>query len=338
MLIGEVSRRSGVSVRMLRHYDSVGLLRPSGHTVGGHREYSHGDLRRLFHVESLRSLGLTLRQVREALESTGFDPQELVADLIAATRARIEAQEELLTRLRHVESSGVRDWEQALGVVDLLRHLSSADPATRQRAALTDPSVNDARADVGALTEAALRERVPNVAGALRWALAHVGGADPDQLTAALSSDDSGLRRQAVDILVDTPASADRQSLLVSAMEHHDEEVRARAALALGAAGDAVATQELVRMVVAGVRDVDAADALRTLSETPEAAGTIAGHLADHLATPDQESAARIRLLQALHELPHPRATEALRTASSDRDGDVARVAAAFLASRPGDS
>ena len=61
MLIGEVARRSGVSARMLRHYDSLGLVRPTGRTGGGYREYSGADIRRIFHIESLRSLGLSLR-------------------------------------------------------------------------------------------------------------------------------------------------------------------------------------------------------------------------------------------------------------------------------------
>ncbi len=57
MLIGEVSRRCGVSTRMLRHYDTLGLVKPTGRTSSGYREYSADDIRRLFHVESLRTLG-----------------------------------------------------------------------------------------------------------------------------------------------------------------------------------------------------------------------------------------------------------------------------------------
>ncbi|NUT51024.1 MAG: MerR family DNA-binding transcriptional regulator, partial [Saccharothrix sp.] len=60
MLSGDVSRHSGVSTRMLRHYDALGLVRPTGRTVGGYREYSAEDVRRIFHVEGLRSLGLSL--------------------------------------------------------------------------------------------------------------------------------------------------------------------------------------------------------------------------------------------------------------------------------------
>ena len=44
MLIGEVAERSGVSARMLRHYDSLGLVSPSERTSGGYRSYSEADL------------------------------------------------------------------------------------------------------------------------------------------------------------------------------------------------------------------------------------------------------------------------------------------------------
>ena len=47
MLIGEVARHTGLSNRMLRHYDSLGLVRPTGRTSGGYREYSDADLERL---------------------------------------------------------------------------------------------------------------------------------------------------------------------------------------------------------------------------------------------------------------------------------------------------
>ena len=82
VLIGDVARRSGVSARMLRHYDSLGLVRPTGRTGAGYREYSSEDIRRIFHIESLRSLGLSLREVGRALDDPGFTPSELVDDLI----------------------------------------------------------------------------------------------------------------------------------------------------------------------------------------------------------------------------------------------------------------
>jgi DNA-binding transcriptional MerR regulator len=77
VLIGDVARRSGVSARMLRHYDSLGLVRPKGRTDAGYREYSSEDIGRIFHIESPRSLGLSLREVGRALDDPGFTPSEL---------------------------------------------------------------------------------------------------------------------------------------------------------------------------------------------------------------------------------------------------------------------
>lgn len=105
MLIGEVARRSGVSARMLRHYESLGLLHPSGRTGSGYREYSGEDIRRIFHIESLRSLGLSLREIGRALDDPGFTPSALVDDLIRQTRERIAAETELLTRLRRIDAA-----------------------------------------------------------------------------------------------------------------------------------------------------------------------------------------------------------------------------------------
>ena len=73
MLIGDVARRSGVSARMLRHYDALGLVRPSGRSGTGYREYSDADTRRIFHVESLRSLGLSLRGCLKGPSRNDFD-------------------------------------------------------------------------------------------------------------------------------------------------------------------------------------------------------------------------------------------------------------------------
>ena len=54
MLIGHVARRSGVSARMLRHYDSLGLVRPTGRTEAGYRLYGLAELNRLRTLSDIR--------------------------------------------------------------------------------------------------------------------------------------------------------------------------------------------------------------------------------------------------------------------------------------------
>ncbi len=140
MLIGEVSRRSGVSARMLRHYDALGLVTPTGRTSGGYREYSPDDIRRLFHVESLRTLGLSLEDTKRALDEPEFAPSALVGDLIRHTRRRIAAEQELLAKLERVDDAGPTLWDDVLRVVGLLHALDSESAGRRQQAVLSqDP-------------------------------------------------------------------------------------------------------------------------------------------------------------------------------------------------------
>ena len=98
MLIGDAARSSGVSARMLRYYEALGLVRPTGRT--GYRDYSAEDIRRIFQVESLRSMGLSLKQVGRALEDPDLTPAALVVDLIRCTEECLAQERELLDRLR----------------------------------------------------------------------------------------------------------------------------------------------------------------------------------------------------------------------------------------------
>ncbi|MFI8420742.1 MerR family transcriptional regulator [Streptomyces sp. NPDC085479] len=270
MLIGEVARRSGVSARMLRHYESLGLVRPSGRTGSGYREYRDDDIRRIFHIESLRSLGLSLREIGRALDDPGFTPAQLVGDLIDQTRARIAAETELLTRLRRLDATAPSSWDDALRVVALLQALGSASRDIRQRAVLS--SADGVPVPVEALVEAALGETETNVAGALRWALARSGDGGPALLARALAAPAPEVRERAVLALAVLPGD-DATARLRDALGHSDPVVRGRAALALGTRGVPEAIPELVAMVADGRNDTDAADALAALARAAEGPG-----------------------------------------------------------------
>jgi len=330
MLIGEVARRSGVSARMLRHYDALGLVRPTGRTGAGYREYSGEDIQRIFHIESLRSLGLSLHDVGRALEDPAFTPSHLVEHLIGQTRERIARQTELLTRLRRIEAAEPAGWGEVLHIVGLLQALGSKSAGKRQRAALS--LTEEASAPVEALVEAALSERDPNVAGALRWALARSGDGGPALLAKGLGSPVAEVRKRAVQSIAEIPG-AEATALLRDALAHPDVVVRGYAALALGARRVAEAIPTLIDMVVEGTNDVDAADALSALASSPALADRIAAGLVGRLA-PGAEPSARRRLAQALADIPAATATRALADLSHDEDRAVALTAAYVLRMR----
>ncbi|MFF5337072.1 HEAT repeat domain-containing protein [Streptomyces sp. NPDC013181] len=333
MLIGEVARRSGVSARMLRHYEALGLVRPTGRNDAGYREYSGEDVRRIFHIESLRSLGLSLREVGRALDDPAFSPAGLVADLARRTRERIASETELLTRLDRIGAAEPADWEEVLRTVALLQALGSSSPGTRQRAALSAAGAEPV--PVEALVEAVLGEPDPSVAGALRWALARAGdGLDP--LAEGLRSPVPEVRARAVRAVAEIPGEA-ADALLREALGHPDPAVRRYAAPALGTRGVAAAIPTLVDMVAEAERDVDAADALGVLAADPGTADRIATALVARLRAPAPDAATRRRLAQALADIPGPPATEALGELAHDEDRGVA-VTAVYLLGRRGEA
>ena len=329
MLIGEVARRSGVSARMLRHYESLGLLHPSGRTGSGYREYSGEDIRRVFHVESLRSLGLSLREIGRALDDPGFTPSVLVDDLIRRTRERLAAETELLTRLGRIDAADPAGWEDVLQVVALLQALGSKSADARQRAALS--SSDEVPVPVEALAEAALSETEPNVAGALRWALARSGERGTALLAEGLGSPVAAVRERAVRSLAEMPGSEAAARLRV-ALADPDVVVRGYAALALGTRGAAEAVPTLIDMIVEGRNDTDAADALSVLASDTATGDQIATRLVDRLAHDTTEAPARGRLAQALAGIPGTEASRALVELSHDADRAVA-LTAAYLSS-----
>ncbi|QWF77858.1 HEAT repeat domain-containing protein [Amycolatopsis sp. CA-230715] len=327
MLIGEVARRSGVSTRMLRHYDSLGLVRPTGRTVGGYREYSAGDIRRIFHVESLRLLGLSLRQIGRALEDPAFAPSDLVGDLIRRTEDRLKREQELLDRLRAVDASALSGWQDVLRIVELLHGLNSPSAARRQQTVLAPAEDVPVPAEV--LAGAVLTETDPNVAGALRWALARAGGDGVASLAPGLSSVDVEVRRRAVSAIAGMPGD-EASAALESALGDVDPGVRGQAALALGARGVLAAVPVLVGMVVDGVNDVEAGEVLGTLSLDQGRAEEIMAALTGELAAHREDTKVRIRLTQALAEMPPDLARDVLRELGGDEDEAVALVASAL--------
>jgi len=93
MTIGEVSRLTGVTIRTLRHYDRIGLLRPTTKTDAGYRLYDEASLQRLHTILIFRELEYPLEEIRRILDRPGFDMNEAL---------RLQ-REQLLMRRGHID-------------------------------------------------------------------------------------------------------------------------------------------------------------------------------------------------------------------------------------------
>ena len=114
MHIGELAENTGLSLRTIRHYDEVGLLKPSGRTEGGFRLYSQEDLSRLLLIRRMKPLGYSLGEMTELLSiidtldgdhtdtgNTDADPSPVRAELdrfideTATRREKLRTQVEM---------------------------------------------------------------------------------------------------------------------------------------------------------------------------------------------------------------------------------------------------
>jgi MerR family transcriptional regulator, thiopeptide resistance regulator len=92
--VGEVARRTGISIRTLHYYDEIGLVSPSQHTEAGHRLYTDNDVQRLQQILILRALGFSLDKIRHFLATPEDGPFLDVIDQQTA-RLRKEIDERL---------------------------------------------------------------------------------------------------------------------------------------------------------------------------------------------------------------------------------------------------
>lgn len=118
MHIGELAERVGLSLRSLRHWDKVGLVRASGRTDGGFRLYTAADEQRVRLIMGMKPFGFSLEELAEladAIESSPTDPlAALPADRADYFRTQMHERRAKLARqladadelLRRIEPAG----------------------------------------------------------------------------------------------------------------------------------------------------------------------------------------------------------------------------------------
>ncbi|WP_034177689.1 MerR family transcriptional regulator, partial [Burkholderia ambifaria] len=98
--VGELAKRSGLTVRTLHHYHAIGLLTPSARADNGYRLYDRDDIARLHQIQALRRFGLSLAEIGDHLNQPGTTPLvELVAKQIALLDRQLAQTAQLRERL-----------------------------------------------------------------------------------------------------------------------------------------------------------------------------------------------------------------------------------------------
>ena len=99
MKIGELSAASGVSERMIRHYEKIGLIPPASRRASGYRDYGARDVNTLRFIRRARDLGFPIEQIGQLL-SLWHDRDRASADVKALALARAA---ELKRKVRELE-------------------------------------------------------------------------------------------------------------------------------------------------------------------------------------------------------------------------------------------
>jgi MerR family transcriptional regulator, copper efflux regulator len=106
--IGAAAHRSGITVKMIRYYESIGLIAPADRTASNYRTYDERDISRLEFVKRARSLGFSLDEIRQLLalwDDSGrasAEVKSLVLAHISELDARIAALKSMRGTLRHL--------------------------------------------------------------------------------------------------------------------------------------------------------------------------------------------------------------------------------------------
>ena len=105
--VKEVSLLTGVSVRTLHHYDAIGLLKPTRVTEAGYRLYDDTALGRLQTILLFRQLQFPLKEIRDILDSPGFDPMEALTQQIHLLELQRQQLDNLISHARKIQTTGV---------------------------------------------------------------------------------------------------------------------------------------------------------------------------------------------------------------------------------------
>jgi len=133
--IQEFAKRGGVSIRALRHYDSLGLLKPSARTHSGYRLYEEADLQRLHQIVALKAFGLSLTDIASALRKQSALPRALerqMEKLLEQRRRVADAIDAVASAQRVLSDSGDPDWRQLAARVRDGGEASRLEQARRQ--------------------------------------------------------------------------------------------------------------------------------------------------------------------------------------------------------------
>jgi len=132
MNIGEAAKASGVNAKMIRYYESIGLIEPAGRSASGYRIYTDNDVATLRFIRRARDLNFSVERIAELLalwrdrSRASADVKQIALKQVELLEARMRELREMAATLRHLaENCQGNDRPDC----PIIRDLACADPA-----------------------------------------------------------------------------------------------------------------------------------------------------------------------------------------------------------------
>lgn len=107
MTVNEVSKLTGVSVRALQYYDTIGLLPPAEYSDAGYRLYNNTTLEKLQQIMLFKELEFPLKEIKSIIEAPDFDREKALTQQIELLTLKKEHLENLIQFAKQIKTSGV---------------------------------------------------------------------------------------------------------------------------------------------------------------------------------------------------------------------------------------
>lgn len=155
--VHELAKLSGVSVRTLHHYDSIGLLRPH-RADNSYRVYGQAEVDRLQQILLYREVGLGLADIKALLDDAGFDAERALADHLARLMEQRKRMDRLIASVEKTLASRkgatiMSDREKFEGFKKNLVDENEKRYGKEARAAYGDEAVDASNAKMMGMTE-----------------------------------------------------------------------------------------------------------------------------------------------------------------------------------------
>ena len=111
MTVNEVSKLTGVSIRTLQYYDTIGLLKPSAYTESGYRLYDDTALERLQQILLFKELEFPLKEIKTIVDAPGFDRSKALEQQIELLTMKKQHLENLIDFARGIKWLGVKNMD-----------------------------------------------------------------------------------------------------------------------------------------------------------------------------------------------------------------------------------